>query len=166
MLEVFHESGFEIRSKSERGCVNVQLSIDPTGASVNAAERRDALATAASLRPMLEPQAVAVVGASRTPGSIGRRVLRALTAGGFAGPVYPINPNADELDGLRCYPSLAAAPRGVDLAVVAVPRGLVLDVVDECAAAGVKSLVVITAGFAETGADGRALQQTLSHQPD
>jgi acetate---CoA ligase (ADP-forming) len=161
MLEVFHESGFEIRSKSERGCVNVQLSIDPTGASVNAAERRDAFATAASLRPMFEPQAVAVVGASRTPGSIGRRVLRALTAGGFTGPIYPINPNAEELDGVRCYPSLSAAPSGVDLAVVAVPSGLVLDVVDQCAAAGVKSLVVITAGFAETGADGRALQQAL-----
>ena len=70
MLEVFHESGFEIRSKSERGCVNVQLSIDPTGASVNAAERRDAFATAASLRPLFEPRAVAVVGASRTPGSV------------------------------------------------------------------------------------------------
>jgi len=161
MLEVFHESGFEIRSKSERGSVNVQLSIDPTGASVNAAERRDALATAASLGPLLEPRAVAVVGASRTPGSIGRRVLRALTAGGFTGPVYPINPHVEELDGVRCYPSLVAAPRGVDLAVVAVPRGLVLEVVDQCAAAGVKSLVVITAGFAETGAEGRALQQTL-----
>ena len=122
MLEVFHESGFEIRSKSDRGCVNVLLSIDPTGASVNAAERRDALATAASLRPLFEPNAVAVVGASRTAGSIGRRVLRALVAGGFTGPVYPINPHADELDGLRCYPSLSAAPRGVDLAVVAVPR--------------------------------------------
>jgi acetyl coenzyme A synthetase (ADP forming)-like protein len=161
MLEVFHESGFEIRSKSDRGCVNVQLSIDPTGASVNAAERRDALATAASLRPLLEPQSVAVVGVSRTPGSIGRRVLRALVAAGFTGPVYPINPNTEELDGLRCYPSLAAAPHGVDLAVIAVPRALVLDVVDQCAAAGVKSLVVITAGFAETGAEGRALQQAL-----
>jgi acetyl coenzyme A synthetase (ADP forming)-like protein len=161
MLDVFHESGFEIRSKTERGCVNVQLSIDATGTSVAAAERRNALATAASLRPMLEPRVVAVVGTSRTAGSIGRRVLRALTAGGFTGPIYPINPNAEELDGVRCYPSLAAAPRGVDLAIVAVPRGLVLDVVDECAAAGVKSLLVITAGFAETGADGRDLQQRL-----
>ena len=161
MLEVFHESGFEIRSKSDRGCVNVLLSIDPTGASVNAAERRDALATAASLRPLFEPNAVAVVGASRTVGSIGRRILRALVAGGFTGPVYPINPHADKLDGIRCYPSLAAAPHGIDLAVVAVPRPAVLGVVDECAAAGVKSLAVITAGFAETGVDGRALQQTL-----
>src|SRR5262245_6966272 len=161
MLEVFHESGFEIRSKSDRGCVNVQLSIDPTGASVKAAERRDALATAASLRPLLEPNAVAVVGASRTPGGIVRRILRALIAGGFTGPVYPINPNADELDGMRCYPSLSAAPHGIDLAVVAVPRQAVLGVVDECAAAGVKSLAVITAGFAETGAEGRALQQAL-----
>jgi acetate---CoA ligase (ADP-forming) len=161
MLEVFHESGFEIRSKSDRGCVNVQLSIDPTGVSVTAAERRDALATVASLRPLLEPTAVAVIGASRRAGSIGRRVLRALVSGGFTGPVYPINPHADELDGVRCYPSLAAAPHGIDLAVVAVPRPAVLGVVDECAVAGVKSLAVITAGFAESGADGRALQQAL-----
>jgi acetate---CoA ligase (ADP-forming) len=161
MLEVFHESGFEIRSKSDRGCVNVQLSIDPTGASVNAAERRDALATATSLQPLLEPKAVAVVGVSRTADSIGRRVLRALVTAGFTGPVYPITPHAEELDGVRCYPSLAAAPRGIDLAVVAVPRPAVLDVVDQCAAAGVKSLAVITAGFAETGAEGQVLQQAL-----
>jgi acetyl coenzyme A synthetase (ADP forming)-like protein len=161
MLEVFHESGFEIRSKTDRGCVNVQLSIDPTGASVNAAERRDALATAASLRPLLEPKAVAVVGVSRTPGSIGRRVLRALVTAGFTGPIYPITPHAEALDDVRCYPSLAAAPRGIDLAVVAVPRAAVLDVVDQCAAAGVRSLAVITAGFAESGADGRVLQQAL-----
>ena len=139
----------------------MQLSLDPTSRAVAAAERRDALATVASLRPLLEPASVAIVGASRNPHSLGRRVLRGLTSGGFRGPIYPINPQADELDGARCYRSLAEIPRGVDLAVIAVPRGQVLGVVDECAAAAIKGLVVITAGFAEGGDEGRRLQQQL-----
>ena len=85
MLTMFHESGFEIHSKSERGGVSVQLSLDPTGRAIAAAERRDAVATVASLHPLLEPASVAVVGASRDPHSIGGRVLRALIAGGFDG---------------------------------------------------------------------------------
>ena len=161
MLTVFHESGFEIHSKSERGGVSVQLSLDPTGRAIAAAERRDAVATVASLHPLLEPASVTVVGASRDPHSIGGRVLRALIAGGFDGPIYPVNPRATELDGLPCFPALAAIPRGVDLAVIAVPRRLVLEIVDQCAASGVRSLVVITAGFAESGAEGRALQDRL-----
>ncbi len=161
MLEVFYESGFEIRSKTEAGTIAVQLSLDPTNDTVLSAERRNAMATAASLRPLLEPSSVAVVGASRDPKSIGRRILRALTANGFAGPIYPINPQAAELDGVRCYGTLADIPSGVDLAVIAVPHARVLDVVDQCAAAKITSLVVITAGYAEAGADGRARQQAL-----
>src|SRR6185295_17206025 len=121
MLEVFRDSGFEIRSKSDRGTVTVLLSLGPTAGSVAAAERRHALATTTSMRPLLAPQSVAVVGASRDAGSIGRRILDAIVGGGFTGPVYPINPNASEIDGLRCYRSVADAPRGVDLAIVAVP---------------------------------------------
>ncbi len=161
MLDVFHESGFEIHSKADHGCINVQLSLDATSRATAAAERRDAVATAASLRPLFEPASVAVVGASRKEGSIGRRVLHALVAGGFKGPIYAVNPQADEIDGLRCFHSMAETPRGVDLVVVAVPSRLVLQVVDECAAAGARSLVVITAGFAESGEDGRVLQQRL-----
>ncbi len=161
MLEVFRDSGFEIRSKSSGGCVDLQLSLAPSAEGVRAAEERDRAATAASLRPMLTPAAVAIVGASRDPSSIGRRVLDALRAAGFKGPIYPVNPNAAELDGLVCYPSARQLPAGTDLAVIAVPSERVLDVVDDCAAAGVKSLVVISAGFAEVGDAGRALQQQL-----
>ncbi len=161
MLEVFRESGFEIRSRPEGGTIVVHLSLDATANAVASAERRNALATVASLRPVLEPRAVAVVGASRDEGSIGRRVLQALRASGFAGPIYPINPKVADLDGLRCYATVQEAPAGVDLAVIAVPRAAVLAVVDQCAAAGVKGLVVITAGFAEFGEAGRALQQQL-----
>src|SRR4051794_1711170 len=161
MLEVFQESGFEIRSKSDRGCITVLLSLSPTSDSVAAAERRQALATVASMQPLMTPRAVAVIGASRNVKSIGHRVLAAIVRAQFTGAVYPINPSATELEGLTCYPSIGHAPRGVDLAVIAVPPAIVIEVVDQCAAAGVKSLIVITAGFAEVGAEGRALQQRL-----
>jgi acetyl coenzyme A synthetase (ADP forming)-like protein len=161
MLEVFHESGFEIRSKSERGTIDVQLSLNPTDRTVALAERRMALATAASLRPLLEPATVAVIGASRDPTSIGHRIVAALTATGFTGSIYPINPRAREIAGLPCYASLDQAPHPIDLGVIAVPKDHVLEVVEQCAGAGVKSLVVITAGFAESGEAGRALQGRL-----
>ena len=161
MLEVFRDSGFEIRSKSDRDNVTVRLSLSPTRESAAAAERRQALATATSMRPLLAPAAVAVIGASRDPASVGRRALDAIVGGGFTGPVYPVNPHVSEIAGLRCYATVADAPRGIDLAVVAVPAPLVLGVAEQCAAAGVKSLIVITAGFAEVGTAGAALQRQL-----
>ncbi|MBI4485520.1 MAG: GNAT family N-acetyltransferase, partial [Acidobacteria bacterium] len=161
MLEVFRDSGFEIRSRTEHGGIAVQLSLSPTSVTIGVAERRSGLATAASLRPVFEPASVAVIGASRDPAAVGRRVLKALIDGGFSGPIYPINPNATEVESRRCYSSLADVNAPIDLAVVAVPRALVLDAVDRCATAGVKALVVISAGFAETGEDGRALQTQL-----
>jgi acetate---CoA ligase (ADP-forming) len=161
MLEVFRDSGFEIRSKTSAGVVDLQLTLTPSTEGVRLAEMRDRIATALSLEPMLAPRAVAVVGASREPGSIGRRVLEALRNGGFAGAIHPVNPKVAEIDGLACYPSARALPPGVDLAVIAVPAAAVLQVVDDCAAAGVKSLVVISAGFAEAGESGRTLQRTL-----
>jgi acyl-CoA synthetase (NDP forming) len=110
---------------------------------------------------MLRPAAVAVIGVSRDPSNIGRRVFEALRAGGYGGAVYPVNPHAVEIDGIRCYASARELPAGTDLAVVAVPARAVLATVDDCAAAAVKSLVVISAGFAETGEEGRARQKTL-----
>jgi len=135
MLEVFHESGFEIRSKSDRGCITVLLSLSPTSESVAAAERRQAIATVASMQPLMTPRAVAVIGASRDVTSIGHRVLTAITGEHFTGAVYPINPNATEIEGLPCYRSIGEAPRGVDLAIIAVPAATVIDVVNECAVA-------------------------------
>ena len=161
MLQVFRDSGFEIRSKSAAGCIEVQLSLTPSFESVSAADDRHRIATAASLRPMLTPSAVAVVGASRDRASVGRRVLEALVAGGFGGAIYPVNLLVDDIDGRRTYRSVREIPAGVDLVVIAVPRSAVLGVVDECAAARAKSLVIITAGFAEAGDEGRALQQQL-----
>lgn len=161
MLEVFRDSGFEIRSKTNAGVIDLQLSLTPSAEGVRTSEERDRIATAASLTPMLAPRAVAVVGVSRDTGAIGRRVFDALRHAGFRGGLYPVNPNVDEIDGVPCYKSVRLVPGGTDLAVIAVPAPQVLAVVDDCAAAGVKSLVVISAGFAETGEAGAALQRTL-----
>jgi acetate---CoA ligase (ADP-forming) len=161
MIEVFRDSGFEVRSRLSDSTMDVQLSLLPSDRSIAASEQRSRLATAASLRPLFAPRAVAVVGASRNPGSIGGRILDALITAGFPGRIYPINPRVAEIHGLPALRSARDLPTGVDLAILAVPASAILGVVDECAAVGVTSLVVVTAGFAEVGTDGRALQDQL-----
>jgi acetate---CoA ligase (ADP-forming) len=125
------------------------------------AERSSGELPAGSLRPLLEPETVAVIGASRDPAGLGRRVLDGLAASGYRGAIYPVNAHSEELAGRRCYRAVRDLPHGIDLGIIAVPRDAVLPVVDDCIAAGVRSLLVITAGFAETGAPGRALQDTI-----
>jgi acetyl coenzyme A synthetase (ADP forming)-like protein len=161
MLQVFRDSGFTIRSKSDGDSVDVELSLTTSSRSVAACEDREHLAAAASIRPLLGPAAVAVVGVSRDPGGLGRRVFDAVLAGGYRGPVYPVNSSADDVGGVKAYRSVRDVPAGVDLAVIAVPPAAVLGAIDDCAAAGVKSVLVITAGFAEAGDEGRALQDQL-----
>jgi acetyl coenzyme A synthetase (ADP forming)-like protein len=161
MMEIFHNSGFQLQEKREDGYVEIDLSVAPTEASVAHTEMRDRVFTTASLRPFFYPRSVAVIGASRNPSSIGYRILEALLMNRFQGSVYPVNPNASAVCSMRAYPSARELPKPVDLAIIVVPRDAVLGVVDDCAEGGVKALVVITAGFAETGAEGRALQQRL-----
>jgi acetyl coenzyme A synthetase (ADP forming)-like protein len=161
MRDVFRHSGFPITEKLDTGYVELDFSVNPTQSSVELSEIRDRVFTAASLRYFFKPASVAVVGASREPSSIGYRILQALVMNRFQGPVYPVNPKAQVVGSIRAYPSVAALPEQVDLAIIAVPRNSVLDVVDECAAEGVKALIVITAGFAEVDDSGRALQNRL-----
>lgn len=113
------------------------------------------------LRPFFWPRAVAVIGASRDPSSIGCKLLAALVMNHYAGPVYPVNPKAPVVGSLRAYPSVRDLPPPVDLAVIVVPKETVLSVVDECAGTGIRALVVITAGFAEVGVEGGELQKKL-----
>ncbi len=160
MLDVFRDSGFTVRSRAETGCLEIELLLTSSADATRAAERREHVASVASLKPMLAPRAVAVVGASRTRANIGRRILQGL-AGTFTGPVFAVHPNASAIDGVKAVPSARDLPPGVDMAVIAVPPDQVPQVVDNCAAAGVKALVVVTAGFAETGAEGRARQDAL-----
>ncbi|MCE9562850.1 MAG: GNAT family N-acetyltransferase [Planctomycetes bacterium] len=161
MLEVFRESGFEVRDHPGRDGIEIDLAILPTATSVAREELRDRIATIASLVPFFSPNAVAVVGASRDPAGIGHRVLEGLIRAGFRGPIYPVNPKAPDVAGLRAYPSVRDLPPPVDLAVIAVPAGAVMRVVDDCAAIGVRALVIISAGFAETGGEGVTLQKAL-----
>ncbi|MCS6852973.1 MAG: GNAT family N-acetyltransferase [Gemmataceae bacterium] len=164
MLDVFRDSGFTLKECYDGAEVEIDLSLVPTEAAVTRLEMRDRIATAASLRPFFLPRGVAVVGASRDPASIGYRIVEALHSAGFVGSVYPVNPKANTVGPFRAYPSVRELPEPVDLAVVAVPRSVVPEVVDECAARGVRALVVITAGYAEVGPEGRALQEQLARQ--
>ncbi len=113
------------------------------------------------LRGFFEPRAVAVVGVGREPGGVGRAVFRNLLAGGFLGPVHPVNPKASDIDGRPCYPSLSAVPDGPELVVIAVPAAAVLSVVEEAGGLGIRCAIVISAGFKETGPEGAALERAL-----
>ncbi len=113
------------------------------------------------LDPILKPRSIAVVGASRQPGSIGRSILHNLIELDFRGKIFPVNPQADFIHSIKAFPSVAAIPDEVDLAVIVVPRNRVLEAVDDCGRKGVKGLVVITAGFGETGEEGQKLQAEL-----
>jgi len=161
MREVFRESGYDVRETYEGDDMEVELSVIPTETSVARSEVRDRIATTASLRPLFQPRAVAVLGASRDPARIGNRLVQALVANRFQGPIYPVNPKASEVVGLKAYPSVRDVPGPVDLAIIAVPRDAVLGAVDECAAKGARAVVVISAGFAEVNAEGRELQKRL-----
>jgi acetate---CoA ligase (ADP-forming) len=164
MRDVFRDSGFAIRSSTDGGVVELQLSLSASAKGVVSAERRHQRATAESIRPLLAPRAVAVIGASRDPLKMGGRVLHALQAAGYSGPIYPVNPGATEVSGLRAFASARDLPPGVDLALIVVPPEHVLRAVDDCAAASVQSLCVITAGFAEVGGDGRTAQDALTER--
>lgn len=114
-----------------------------------------------SLDPIFRPRSVAVVGASRKRDSIGFSILHNLVVAEFNGSIFPVNPSAAAIHSLKAYPSLSAIPDPVDLAVIAVPKHAVPGVIDECLAIGVKGMVLITAGFAETGAEGAAIEAEM-----
>ncbi len=161
MLDVFRDSGFQEHSTTEAGCVEVRLSLQSSPARSAAADERERQATIASLKAILRPAAVAVLGVSQRPSNLGRRVFESLLASGFKGKTYAVNPACIDLHGTKTFASARDLPAGVDLAVIAVPREHVLAAVDDCAAAGVKGIVVISAGFAETDPRGRELQTEL-----
>ncbi|HSB35655.1 MAG TPA: GNAT family N-acetyltransferase, partial [Thermoanaerobaculia bacterium] len=161
MLETFRQAGFSLHSKVDDECVEIDFAVAPSADSVVHSETRDRVFTAASLHPFFRPRSVAVVGASRDSASIGYRILDALVRGGFRGRLHAVNPNATRIGSIVAWSTARDLPRGTDLAVVAVPRDAVRGAVDDCAAAGVRALVVVTAGFAEADDAGRALQEEL-----
>jgi acetyl coenzyme A synthetase (ADP forming)-like protein len=161
MLDVFLNSGFEVVSRSADGVVRVTFPIVPTPQFEARAAARSQKAAYASIRPIFEPKTIAIIGASRRPSQLGNEIVRNLRQSGFRGAIYVVNPKATEIDGIPAIASLSDIPSTVDLAIVAVPAPAVESVIDDCISKGVSAAVVITAGFGETGAEGRAAEQRL-----
>lgn len=161
MMEVFIDSGFALRRSLEDASYHVTFPTNATEAFLDVSLARERRAAAQSVKVFFEPSSVAVVGASRHEGSIGHAILNNLTRCGFRGPIYPVNPKATDIDGLRCFPSLNAIGAPVDLVVIAVPAIAVDDVVVDCARSGARGVVVISSGFAEASAEGKEAQAKL-----
>jgi len=161
MLQVFRDSGFAVDVRAEPGALYVEL---PAGLGPEARARfeaRDDLAAASAVAHVLRPSSVAVIGASRRRASVGGAVMANLVAGGFAGELYPINPHARRIAGRQAFASVLDVPGSIELAVIAVAAPHVADAARECAEKGVRALVVLSAGFGETGPEGRARQDEL-----
>lgn len=161
MLMVFADAGYDLKRQFDDGVVSVEFNIDPTEKSRAVMESREHRAEARSVRDLLSPSSVAVIGASRKWGTVGYQLLEHIIEGGFTGPVYAVNPEALELAGMMSYAKLSEIPDPVQLAIIAVPYDEVPKVVDDCAAAGVKGIVVATAGFADDGERGLLRQHEL-----
>ena len=161
MLDVFASCGFPMRRRATPGGERIEVLLTRTPDFEERTAHRSEQAAAASMARLFEPRSVAVIGASRERGKIGAEILHNLLATGFTGPVYPVNRSAPEIEGARCYARLADIEGPVDLAVISVPAAAVPAAIDDCVAKGVEGVVVITAGFAETGEEGRRREAAL-----
>jgi acetyl coenzyme A synthetase (ADP forming)-like protein len=163
MLRVFADAGYQVQRRPDGGVIELSFPITATSASIEAQRAREHLAEAHSVARLLAPSSLAVVGASRRASTIGYTLMHNLLRGDFAGPIYPVNPHALSVAGVRTYASVGAIPDHVDVALVATPADQVLDVARDCAAKGVAGLVIISAGFAELGPSGVASERELVH---
>ncbi|MFI1176228.1 GNAT family N-acetyltransferase [Streptomyces melanogenes] len=168
MIKVFTDAGYQQKRSFEDGSVHLTLDLEPTAESLAVQRAREQRAEARSVQRLLAPGSVAVIGTGRAPGGVGRTVLRNLLGAGFTGRVYAVNrafpEGGSEVDGVRGVRSLGDIAEQVDLAVVAVPAERVPEVVAECGEHGVQGLVVLSAGYAESGAAGRERQRELLRQ--
>lgn len=160
-VAILRKYGFHISSQLRDGINHVTFPIVRTRRIIKREEERERIATVSSLRPLLAPHSVAVIGASRQPGTIGQLLLQCLLQGGFSGVVYPVNPNANAVMSVKAYPSVLDIPGDVELAVIAVPAQYVNKVADECGRKGVRALIVISDGFKERGPEGAAREREL-----
>ncbi|HKD95397.1 MAG TPA: GNAT family N-acetyltransferase, partial [Gaiellaceae bacterium] len=161
MLRVFRNAGFEVARAGEGGELEIRFAIAPTDAYREHVAERDHIAVRASLEQFFEPGSVAVIGASKRRGSIGGELFRNILTGDFAGSVYPVNKKGDSVAGVHGSSAVGEIADAVDLAVICLPGELVLDAAEEALVAGVRALVVISAGFAETGSEGLERQERL-----
>ena len=156
MLGVFRGAGFAETLRREGGEVLVQLDTDESAEAIVAADRREWRAQARSLRPLLHPERIAVVGVRRSAGGFGFGILDAIRSSPYSGAVHVVHPEAEEIDGLPVHPSLAAIGSPVDLVVIAVPRDAVSTVLRDAAATGAGAVLIVSSGFAEHGDDHAA----------
>ena len=161
MIDVLKHIGFPVRTSIQDGVLEVQMDIADPAAAADAIGLRERTADTASLRPLLSPRSVAVVGASARPGSVGHEILRHVLSGGFPGAVYAVNPHETHVLGVLTVPSASALPTAVDLAVIAVPAPRVREVLRECGERGCGAAAVVSSGFGEAGPTGRDMQNDL-----
>jgi len=153
MLQVFANAGLRARRTLHDGVYDLRFPLPTDEGDADLSTYRDAVAErersadVASLRHVLAPASVAVIGVSRHLGSVGRAISQNIVDGGFSGPVYAVNPHAAEVSGMPCVPSAAALPEPVDLAVIAAPPAAVVGIAEDCGRRGVKALVVTTSGL-------------------
>lgn len=168
MIKVFTDVGYTQKRSFEDGVVRLEFDLEPTERSLAVQRAREQRAEAHSVRRLLAPGSVAVLGVGRAPGGVGRSVLGNLREAGFTGPLYAVNrafpEDLKELDGVPAHRSVRDIEAPVDLAVVAVPAEHVPEAVTDCGEHGVQGLVVLSAGYAESGPDGRERQRELVRQ--
>lgn len=161
MVTVFRDAGYQVERSRDGSVLHLEFAIDPTEALLSVRDSRERASEARSVGNLLTPRSVAVIGATPATGRVGGAVLANLLSGIFQGPVFPVNPNRKSVRGVRAYATVREIPDEVDLAVVAVPPAAIGSVLDDCMAKGVKGLVVLTAGFGETGDEGLAAEREL-----
>jgi acetyl coenzyme A synthetase (ADP forming)-like protein len=171
VADVLAENHLALRTLRDMGCAMttrldgatalVEIDLRPDARGIGAIDGRERSADEASLRHLLAPTSIAVIGAGGHPESVGHQVLRNILAGGFTGTVHAVNPHHESVLGVPCLPSPAQLPDAVDLAVVAVAAAQVPAVVQGCGERNVRAVLILTAGFGETGDAGVALQQRV-----
>ena len=161
VLRVLKNSGFEVEQELGAGVYRVVMRLAPTPIVEEKSAERERLATIASLKTFLRPRSIAVIGASQKTGTIGNKLFRNILNQGFSGVVYPVHPYAEAVASVKTYASVLDIPGEVDMAVVIIPAASVEQVLQECGRKGVRGVVVISAGFGESGPDGVKRQQEL-----
>ncbi len=161
MQRVFLSSGYEVAAKSDASMVRMELPLYQTERTRSLADLREKHAVAASLRPFLEPSAIAVIGASRRVESLGQMLFQHIVQGRFTGTVYPVNKEAASVAAVRAYKRVSEIPEAVQLAIIIVPSDEVEGVVEDCLHAGIHAVIVVSSGFAERDPVGVRLQTKL-----
>jgi acyl-CoA synthetase (NDP forming)/GNAT superfamily N-acetyltransferase len=163
MLHLIADAGLTYRTRTDGPESEIVILLDEDDRYLSAVGERERVSDVASLAAVLRPASVVVVGAGRAPGSVGHAVLRKLVDGGYSGTLSAVNPHAEEIAGVRCWPSVAEVSGVVDLAVVCLPAAAVPDAVERCGRHGVRAVVVISAGLSNSDLGAQVLASVRRH---